>query len=84
VGRHGGYVTVIGASGALGFGSRCASAGRRADRGRLARRRRAEETVQRLREAAPDASFEGDANGPAAARGEVGSSVFRFATSPRR
>jgi hypothetical protein len=65
-------VTVIGASGALGFGlalrlglggvpivvgSRDAA--------------RAEETVQRLREAAPDGDFEGDANGPAAARGET-------------
>ena len=65
-------VTVIGASGALGFGLalRLGLAGvpivvgsRDAERAR--------ETVQRLREAAPDGTFEGDANGPAAARGEV-------------
>ena len=65
-------VTVIGASGALGFGLalRLGLAGvpivvgsREAGR--------AQETVARLREAAPDADFEGDANGPAAAGGEV-------------
>jgi NADPH-dependent F420 reductase len=65
-------VTVIGASGALGFslaarlglagvhvvvGSRDAS--------------RAAETVERLRERVPEASFEGDANGPAAERSEI-------------
>jgi len=65
-------VTVIGASGALGFGLalRLGLSGvpvvvgsRDADRAR--------ETVERLRAAAPDSRFEGDANGPAAERGEV-------------
>ena len=65
-------VTVIGASGALGFGLalRLGVAGvpvvvGSRDPGR------AEETVERLRSAAPDAAFEGDANGPAAERGDV-------------
>src|SRR4051812_14401230 len=65
-------VTVIGASGALGFGLalRLGVAGvpvvvGSRDAGR------AEQTVARLRSAAPDGQFEGDANGPAAERGEV-------------
>jgi NADPH-dependent F420 reductase len=65
-------VTVIGASGALGFGLALrlgvagvpVVAGSR-DAGR------AEETVSRLREAVPDGRFEGDSNGPAAERGEI-------------
>ena len=65
-------ITVIGASGALGFGLalRLGLAGvavvvgsRDADRAR--------ETVERLRAAAPDGRFEGGANGPAAERGDV-------------
>jgi NADPH-dependent F420 reductase len=65
-------VTVIGASGALGYGLalRLGAKGvpivigsRDADRAR--------ETADKLREAVPDGSFEADANGPAAERGEV-------------
>jgi NADPH-dependent F420 reductase len=65
-------VTVIGASGALGYGLalRLGAKGvpivigsRDADRAR--------ETAERLCEAVPDGSFEADANGPAAERGEV-------------
>jgi len=65
-------VTVIGASGALGFGLalRLGLSGvavvvgsRDADR--------AQETVSRLRAAAPEGRFDGDANGAAAERGEV-------------
>ena len=65
-------VTVIGASGALGYGLalRLGAKGvpivigsRDADRAR--------ETADKLREAVPEGSFEGDANGPAAERAEV-------------
>lgn len=65
-------VTVIGASGALGYGLalRLGAKGvpivigsRDADR--------AAETAGKLREAVPEGSFDADANGPAAARGEV-------------
>jgi NADPH-dependent F420 reductase len=65
-------VTVIGASGALGFGLalRLGLAGvpvvvGSRDAGRAA------ETVERLRERAPGGDFDGDANGPAAERSEV-------------
>jgi NADPH-dependent F420 reductase len=65
-------VTVIGASGALGFGLalRLGLAGvpivvGSRDAGRAA------QTVERLRERAPEGGFEGDANGPAAERSEV-------------
>jgi NADPH-dependent F420 reductase len=65
-------VTVIGGSGALGFGlaARLGRAGTpivigSRDAGR------AEETAGKLREAAPGAAFEGLANGPAAERSEV-------------
>ena len=65
-------VTVIGGSGALGFGlaARLGLAGTpivigSRDAGR------AEETAQKLREAAPSGTFEGLANGPAAERSEV-------------
>jgi NADPH-dependent F420 reductase len=65
-------VTVIGASGALGFGLalRLGLAGvpiviGSRDAGR------AVETADRLREAAPDGAFEGLENGPAAERGDV-------------
>src|SRR5690349_17048797 len=65
-------VTVIGGSGALGFGvaARLGLAGTpivigSRDEGR------AEETAARLRELAPDGSFEGLANGPAAERSQV-------------
>jgi NADPH-dependent F420 reductase len=65
-------VTVIGGSGALGFGlaARLGLAGTpivigSRDAGR------AEETAAKLREAVPDGTFEGLANGPAAALSEV-------------
>jgi len=67
-----GTITVIGASGALGYGLalRLGAKGvpivigsRDADR--------AQETAGKLREAVPEGSFEADANGPAAERGEV-------------
>ena len=65
-------VTVIGASGALGFGLalRMGGAGVPVVVGSRDTER-ARETVSRLREAVPSGSFEGDANGPAAERSEV-------------
>jgi len=65
-------VTVIGASGALGFGLalRLGLAGVPVAVGSRDAERAAE-TVRRLREGAPEGSFDGDANGPAAERSEV-------------
>jgi NADPH-dependent F420 reductase len=65
-------VTVIGGSGALGFGlaARLGLAGTPIVIGSRDEAR-AEETAARLREAAPDGSFEGLGNGPAAERSEV-------------
>jgi NADPH-dependent F420 reductase len=65
-------VTVIGGSGALGFGlaARLGLAGTPIVIGSR-EESRAEETAAKLREAVPDGEFEGLANGPAAARSEV-------------
>jgi 8-hydroxy-5-deazaflavin:NADPH oxidoreductase len=65
-------VTVIGGSGALGFGlaARLGAAGTPIVIGSRDTAR-AEETAAKLREAVPDGSFEGLANGPAAERSEV-------------
>jgi 8-hydroxy-5-deazaflavin:NADPH oxidoreductase len=65
-------VTVIGGSGALGFGlaARLGLAGTPIVIGSRDAAR-AEETAAKLREQAPDGSFEGLANGPAAERSEV-------------
>jgi NADPH-dependent F420 reductase len=65
-------VTILGASGALGFGLalRLGRAGVAIVVGSR-EAARAAETVARLRDRLPDASFEGDANGPAAARSDV-------------
>src|SRR3954451_20289137 len=65
-------VTVIGGSGALGFGlaARLGLAGTPIVIGSR-EEARAEETAAKLREAVPDGAFEGLANGPAAARSEV-------------
>jgi 8-hydroxy-5-deazaflavin:NADPH oxidoreductase len=65
-------ITVIGASGALGFGLalRLGLAGVPVVVGSRDAER-ATETVERLRAAAPEGRFEGDSNGPAAARADV-------------
>jgi len=67
-----GPVTVIGGSGALGFGL-AARLGRAGTPIVIGSRdvARAEETAAKLREAALDGTFEGLANGPAAERSEV-------------
>src|SRR3954466_5709504 len=65
-------VTVIGGSGALGFGlaARLGLAGTQIVIGSR-EEARAEATAAKLREAVPDGAFEGLGNGPAAARSEV-------------
>jgi NADPH-dependent F420 reductase len=65
-------VTIIGGSGALGFGmaARLGAAGVPIVIGSRDPAR-AEETVRRLAEKVPEGSFSGDANGPAAERAEI-------------
>jgi NADPH-dependent F420 reductase len=65
-------VTIIGGSGALGYGValRLAAAGVPLVIGSRDAAR-AQDTAARLKERLPDASIEGDANGPAAARSEL-------------
>jgi hypothetical protein len=65
-------ITILGASGALGFGlaARLGQAGVAVTVGSRDAGR-AEETVGRLRDAVPDGTFSGDENGPAAAANEV-------------